>query len=123
MEKIGDVAGLAGKNAKNCPWCREKSPEDFLRALREEMDELEEAFIRKDYANAREELGDVLWDVVMLAQACERDGLFEAGGVVEGIIGKIGRRKPWLIEGKKVGKGEAERIWNEAKAREGGNKV
>jgi len=119
----GKAAGHGGAGQEECPWCCEKAPEDFLRALKEEVAELEEAFRKGDYANAREELGDVLWDAVMLAQVCERKGLFGAESVVDGLMGKIRRRKPWLVEGRAVGKEEAERVWKEAKARERGNKV
>ncbi len=109
---------LSRKNAAHCPWCRDKGSEAYVHELKDELRELLEAFDKKDYENVREEIGDVIWDAVVLAHICEREGKFKGDDVIESIIKKIERRKPYLIEGRNVTVEEAKKIWQEAKQKE-----
>jgi hypothetical protein len=49
MHKLID---LAEKNVKHCPWCSEKTSEDYFKFLLDEVRELKAAFKNKDYGNA-----------------------------------------------------------------------
>ncbi|MCX8200150.1 MAG: adenylyltransferase/cytidyltransferase family protein [Candidatus Micrarchaeota archaeon] len=109
---------LAGLNARRCPWCKERTPDEYVKALESEVNEVKDAIAKRDYRNLKEELGDVVWDALVLAHICEKEGLFKGDDVLEGIIRKIERRKPWLASGKKVTIEEAAKIWEEAKRRE-----
>lgn len=109
---------LAKKNASHCPLCRDSSSHAFMHKLGEEVRELEEAFRKEDYENVKEEIGDIIWDAAVLAHICEREGKFSGSEVIEGILKKIWRRKPFLIEGRSVAPAEARQIWQEAKRRE-----
>ncbi|MGB9635179.1 MAG: MazG nucleotide pyrophosphohydrolase domain-containing protein [Candidatus Micrarchaeia archaeon] len=112
------LLNLAKTNVKLCPWCGEKKPEEYVNELVGEVDEVKSAIEKKDYENLSEEIGDVIWDALVLAHICEKEGLFKGDDVLEKIIRKIERRKPWLIKGKKVSKEEAVRIWENAKRME-----
>ena len=109
---------LARKNLELCEWCAQKTPEQYFEHMKKEVKELEEAFLKNDFDNVEEELGDVIWVCFVLAYLCERDKKIKTTKVIERILKKIATRKPWLIEGKKVSAEEADRIWNEAKKKE-----
>jgi|GEM_PF-1010760 len=119
---ITEMTALAKKNVQHCPWCRTVSSEDYVRTLEEEVEELLGAFKNKDYENVREEIGDVIWDALVLAHICEREGKFKSDDVIDGIIKKIKRRKPFLEENREVTLEEAKRLWDEAKRAEKKNK-
>ncbi|MEM3364667.1 MAG: MazG nucleotide pyrophosphohydrolase domain-containing protein [Candidatus Micrarchaeia archaeon] len=109
---------LAKNNVLLCPWCSRQLPGKYLPHLRSEVDELEEAFRKKDLNNIKEEIGDIIWDAVVLAHLCQKRGMFKIEDVFENVILKMSGRKPFLLDGKKVTLEEAERLWREGKARE-----
>lgn len=109
---------LAKKNMKNCPWTEGQTSESYLMELVSEVEELQEAFLRKKWTEAEEEMGDLLWDILTLAYIMEREGRLKASGMVTAVHRKISRRKPWLLSGKKVSRDEAVLIWKEAKRKE-----
>jgi len=84
----------------------------------DEVEEIKEAIEKKDVKNLRDELGDALWDLTYTIFMAEKEGLFEGKDVIQGVINKIKRRKPWTVEGKKVSREEELKIWNEVKKRE-----
>ena len=83
------------------------------------MKEFEEAFQNKDNAHMKEEIGDVFIDVLHLIILCEEKGLFTARGVIQDVLAKMKRRKPFLFDGKGVKTVEEEStIWNKIKEEE-----
>ena len=102
----------------NCPWTKKQTVESYAHQVADEAQEMMEALEKKDYVNLKEELGDILWDVLMVAHLAEDEGLFKVKGVMDGIVDKIKRRKPYIFEGKNVTIEEARRIWKEVKAKE-----
>ena len=76
------------------------------------------AIANGDRDNLKEELGDLLWDVVMCALLAERSGHFAAHEVFDGVVAKMRRRKPFVFDGTAVTAEDAKRIWAAAKARE-----
>lgn len=115
---IGKLTDLAKKNVLHCPWCNSLNSKTYFTYLKAELKELESAFRKKDYNNVQEEIGDVIWDAVVLAHICEREGKFSAKSAVKNILEKIQRRKPYLVNGKKVSLKESQEIWKEAKLKE-----
>jgi uncharacterized protein YabN with tetrapyrrole methylase and pyrophosphatase domain len=106
------------KNKEHCPWVRELTLDSQKSELESEVKEVVEAIEKKDYENLKEELGDVLWDALLLAVLAERQGLFKVKEVLAGLNEKIRRRKPWLDEGKEVSLEEAKAHWSKAKEEE-----
>jgi len=47
------------RSPTGCPWDRSRTIEDMAESMEEEAEEIQEAFKKKDWANLREELGDV----------------------------------------------------------------
>ena len=101
-----------------CPWTTTRTLEQYAVELRAEADEVLLAIANRDHANLREELGDLLWDVIVCALLAERDGHFELHGILEEVVAKMRRRKPFVFDGTEVTEEEAKRIWAQAKARE-----
>lgn len=90
---------LRGENG--CPWDREQTHESLKPCMMEEAAELLASIRIFDQTgnseNMREELGDVLLQVVMHAQIAEEEGFFTMADVVDEISRKMVRRHPHVF--------------------------
>ena len=82
-----------------CPWDREQTHASLLPYLVEEAYEFIEAAENNDAAHMREELGDVLLQVVFHAQVAKEGGTFDVNGVIGDIAAKLIRRHPHVFGG------------------------
>ncbi len=80
-----------------CPWDRARSRGDILNYFLEEVYEAVEAIGSGRPEAAREELGDVLMEVVFLTRFYEEEGLFTMAEVLEGINRKMVERHPHVF--------------------------
>lgn len=80
-----------------CPWDRARCRRDILNYFLEEVYEAVEAINSRDPGAAREELGDVLMEVVFLARFYEEEGLFTLADVLKGINQKMIERHPHVF--------------------------
>ena len=80
-----------------CPWDREQTHESIRRNMLEEAYEVVEAIDEKDPEHLKEELGDVLLQVVFHARMAEEEGLFTFGDVVDGVAKKMVFRHPHVF--------------------------
>ncbi|OGS13371.1 MAG: nucleotide pyrophosphohydrolase [Elusimicrobia bacterium RIFOXYA2_FULL_58_8] len=102
-----------------CPWDRRQTHATLLRYLREEAGEVSRAVRRRDWDNLKEELGDVLLQVVFHAALARRAGRFTLGDVIQTINSKMVRRHPHVFGGKKLGTpAEVLRQWKRIKLAE-----
>jgi MazG family protein len=85
-----------------CPWDKEQTHWTLRANLLSECYEALEALDKDDVAKLREELGDLLLQIVLHAQIAKDDGEFEIGDVIEGIATKIIRRHPHVFGKAKV---------------------
>ena len=93
------VARLRGPGG--CPWDQEQSHQSLAVCLSEECAQLLDTIDRLDMPHMREELGDVLIQVVFHAQLAEEKGLFDLEAVAREINEKLIRRHPHVFgEGK-----------------------
>lgn len=88
------------RSPEGCPWDREQTHESLTRCLVEEAYEVLEAIEKKDKNNLKEELGDVLLQVVMHAQIAEEAGEFSMTDVANAVCEKMLRRHPHVFEKK-----------------------
>lgn len=115
------IETLRGENG--CPWDREQTHNSLRPCMMEEAAEVL-AGIRifeetGSYENLREELGDVLLQVVMHAQIAKEEGLFTMEDVVQEVAEKMVRRHPHVFGQVKVANsGEVLQNWEEIKVRE-----
>jgi len=89
MDRLRDPGG--------CPWDREQTFSTLRGYLLEECYEVLDALDRQDRVDLREELGDLLFQIVFLSRLAQEEGAFEAGDVVEGIAAKMVRRHPHVF--------------------------
>lgn len=80
-----------------CPWDRKQTIASMLKYIDEEVSEVREAIEKGDYHNLREELGDVLFQIVMIAQMAKEKGYFGMEDVVSDIHNKIVSRHTWVF--------------------------
>jgi XTP/dITP diphosphohydrolase/tetrapyrrole methylase family protein/MazG family protein len=102
-----------------CPWDREQTHQTLARCLIDECSELLDTIDRHDIPHMREELGDVLIQVVFHAQLASERGEFNFDDVAREINEKLIRRHPHVF-----GTGQAENsakvieVWEQVKAQE-----
>ncbi len=102
-----------------CPWDIEQTFETIAPYTLEEAAEVADAIARGDMYDLRDELGDLLLQVVFHARMAEEKGEFDFGGVVEAITSKMIRRHPHVFAsagGKSVA--EVNQSWSQIKAQE-----
>jgi XTP/dITP diphosphohydrolase len=102
-----------------CPWDAEQTHESLARYAVEEVYELLEAIAAGDPDAIRDELGDVLLQVVFHAQVAEDEGSFTIDDVARGLVDKLVRRHPHVF-GEAVAK-DADSVvasWERLKAAE-----
>lgn len=81
-----------------CPWDAEQTHESLARYLLEETYEALEAMDKGDLGSLREELGDLLLQVVFHARiAQESDSTFSLDAVAQGVVDKLVRRHPHVF--------------------------
>jgi len=116
-ELVEVMARLRGP--EGCPWDREQTLDTLRSYLLEETYELLEAIDRHDPRLLREELGDLLLEVVFLTQVCSEQGFFSMDDVVTGIRDKLVRRHPHVFGDRKAGSAtEAIQRWEDIKRRD-----
>jgi ATP diphosphatase len=102
-----------------CPWDLEQTYATIAPFTIEEAYEVADAIERGDFADLRDELGDLLLQVVFHARMAEEDGRFDFGGVVEAITAKMIRRHPHVFgDARRLAPADVKRLWGEIKAEE-----
>ena len=111
-----DLVAVMERLRAECPWDRRQTHETLLPYLLEEAYEVQEAVEQGDYAALREELGDVLLQVVFHARVA---GDFDVDDVAEGIVAKLKRRHPHVFGSVQVADAdEVNSNWETIKAAE-----
>ncbi|MES2569044.1 MAG: nucleoside triphosphate pyrophosphohydrolase, partial [Verrucomicrobiota bacterium] len=106
-----------------CPWDREQTHTSLRTGVIEEAYEVVEAINNSDDANLREELGDLLLQVVFHAQIAEEEGRFDFDAVAHDISEKLIRRHPHVFgEDRCADSAEVLVRWEELKRAEKGNR-
>jgi ATP diphosphatase len=125
MEKSRDLASLLEIMAAlrtpgtGCPWDLEQSFATIAPYTIEEAYEVADAIAHGDLAELRDELGDLLLQVVFHARMAEEIDAFDFGGVVESITDKLIRRHPHVFGALGgLSADEVETLWAKIKAEE-----
>jgi ATP diphosphatase len=114
-----------------CAWDKAQTFSTIAPYTIEEAYEVADAIARQDHAELKQELGDLLLQVVFHARIAEEASLFRFENVVEAIVAKLIRRHPHVFDAE--GRVLAEpsqpdeetvgRIWEQAKAQERGGQA
>jgi len=107
------------RSPEGCPWDRARTKENIINYFLEEVFEAVEALKAKKVNSAREELGDVLLEVVFLAKFYEEAGKFSIADVLEGINRKMIERHPHVFSQKgKISPEAVSETWQKNKLTE-----
>lgn len=118
MDRLLEImAHLRGPGG--CPWDREQTPRSLRTYVIEEAFELAEAIDGGDWESLREELGDLLLQVVFLSRIAEEQERFCFTDVVSGLCEKLVRRHPHVFGTASAEDSEAVwKQWEEIKLQE-----
>lgn len=99
MYTFDDLVGIIAKlrSPEGCPWDREQTFESLKPYLLEESGEVLQAIDNHDMENLCEELGDVLYQVMIHSRIAEELGYFTIHDVVDGVCEKMIRRHPHVF--------------------------
>jgi len=87
---------------KGCLWDKEQTHRTLIPYLREESEEFISALKKGDYHHMKEELGDILLQVMFHSQIASKENSFDVEDVIDGLIGKLKRRHPHVFGKVKV---------------------
>lgn len=119
MDKLLNVMARLRDPKTGCPWDIEQDFHTIAPYTIEEAYEVADAIDRKDWADLKDELGDLLLQVVFHAQMAEEESLFNFEDVVDAIHGKMIRRHPHVFGQEKIeSASEQTENWEDLKARE-----
>ena len=111
------VSELRSENG--CPWDKEQSPASLKRYLEEETREAIEAITSGNHQHIKDELGDILYLLVLLAQIHSEDNFFDIEDVIDAITAKMIRRHPHVFGDEKIETvAELRKKWLEIKKNE-----
>jgi len=97
IERLRAIMVALRDPQKGCPWDREQSWASIVPHTLEEAYELADAIERGDAEHVRDELGDLLFQVVFQARIAEEQGLFDFDDVAATISDKLERRHPHVF--------------------------
>ena len=121
IQSLLDIMRQLRDPDSGCPWDLKQNFHTIVPYTIEETYELAEAIAIEDFAQIRDELGDVLFQVVFYAQMASEQALFTFEDVVDGIAEKLLRRHPHVFAvtgGQRVSESEVKRRWEQIKVEE-----
>ena len=119
IEKLLEIMARLRDRERGCPWDARQDFDSIAPYTIEEAYEVADAIQRRDYDDLRDELGDLLFQVVFHARMAEEAGHFDFDGVVDAITKKLTRRHPHVFGDVRYASAEEQsRAWEELKARE-----
>jgi len=85
------------RSPQGCPWDREQDYDSVKGLLLEEAYEVVDTVNTRDFDALEDELGDLLFQVVLYARLAEEEGRFNIDGVIERVHAKLVRRHPHVF--------------------------
>ncbi|MGB5739450.1 MAG: nucleoside triphosphate pyrophosphohydrolase, partial [Woeseia sp.] len=119
MSNIQKLLDVMVALRRDCPWDREQDFASIAPYTVEEAFEVADAIAREDWPALRDELGDLLFQVVFHARMGEEAGYFTLDDVVDGICSKMVRRHPHVFgSADEKARGPEQGSWERIKAEE-----
>ena len=121
IQSLLDIMRQLRDPDSGCPWDLKQDFHTIVPYTIEEAYELADAIAAEDFTQIRDELGDVLFQVVFYAQMARELGLFTFEDVVDGIAKKLLRRHPHVFAetgGQSVSETEVKDRWEQIKGEE-----
>ena len=119
IQRLLEIMARLRHPTEGCPWDREQDFATIAPYTIEEAYEVAEAIREDDMAALKDELGDLLFQVVFHAQMAEESGVFSFDDVVEAISSKMERRHPHVFGDVTIDSAAAQTVhWETLKAAE-----
>ncbi len=119
IRRLIEIMAALRDPVSGCPWDAEQTFASIAPFTIEEAYEVADAIERAETEDLRDELGDLLLQVVFHARMAEEAGLFDFGGVVEAITAKLIRRHPHVFgDARDLNSDAVKSLWGRVKADE-----
>ena len=119
LRRLIEIMAALRNRESGCPWDIEQTFASIAPYTIEEAYEVADAIERGDFEDLRDELGDLLLQVVFHARMAEEEGRFDFGGVVEAITEKLIRRHPHVFgDARELNSDAVKALWGRIKAEE-----
>jgi ATP diphosphatase len=123
ISRLLEIMAALRTPGTGCPWDLQQDFASIAPYTIEEAYEVADAIDRGDMADLREELGDLLLQVVFHARLAQEQDAFDFADVVASLIDKLVRRHPHVFgDAKGLTPSAVDRLWEEIKTRERANK-
>ena len=106
-----------------CPWDKKQTMESIIPHSIEEVYEVAEQVYLKNYDKLKEELGDLLFQVVYLSEIASEKNKFDLNDVIESISSKMISRHPHVFKGKKFKDIKEFKSWWEKSKKKKGSSI
>jgi len=124
IDKLREIMVALRDLETGCPWDQAQDFASIVPHTLEEAYEVVEAIEAGDMDELRDELGDLLFQIIFYARLAEERGLFDFEQVAAGIVDKLIRRHPHVFADATVSTAEAQTLaWEASKARERAEKA
>ena len=119
IQRLLDIMARLRDPERGCPWDLQQSFKTIAPYTVEEAYEVADAIERDDLASLRDELGDLLFQVVFHSQMAQEQGAFNFDDVANAICDKMERRHPHVFGDASIETADAQTVaWEEQKRRE-----
>ena len=124
LRRLEEVVARLRDPQGGCPWDLEQTHQSLVPYVLEEAHEVADAIRYGDDSHLKEELGDLLLQVVLHARIAGEDNRFDLNAVAEAISAKLIRRHPHVFADGEASDSEAvRRSWEAIKAAERGEQI
>src|SRR5436190_15540560 len=114
LDRLLEIMARLRDPERGCPWDREQNFATIAPYTIEEAYEVADAIARGDMSALKDELGDLLFQVVFHSRMAEEQGLFGFGEVSAAIADKMVRRHPHVFGTAEIASAEAQTAaWEE----------
>jgi nucleoside triphosphate diphosphatase len=119
ISRLLEIMAALRTPGSGCPWDLEQDFASIAPYTIEEAYEVADAILRNDLADLRDELGDLLLQVVFHARMAQEQNAFDFGDVVQAITAKLVRRHPHVFgDAGKLTPEAVKGLWDSIKAEE-----
>ena len=101
IEKLLRIISELRDPISGCEWTKSQTSKTLLPFIFEEAKEVHDAFEKGDIENLKEELGDLLLQIVLQSKIAEENKLFSFEEVIDNLCEKLIRRHPYVFQEKR----------------------
>ena len=100
-EKLLKIIAELRDPVSGCEWTKSQTSKTLLPFIIEEAKEVQDAFKREDNENLKEELGDLLLQIVLQSKIAEENKIYSFNEVIDNLCEKLIRRHPYVFKDKR----------------------